>query len=370
MSLRAVLQRSQHPSRRLEWVVAVAVLLLAVAYGLFIFRSGLALGVVYPLGSDGPLWFDSARLVASGGTVGMPPVYPRLVSWLGIGPPTVAAALRLNAILVSLTLLGAAVGAAASAGHPWLRLAAALGAPLVVMTAADPAVYAWFVHPEVLITALLVWSGALAALYVRDPSWRTAAALGVCCGIAMGAKEHGLPVALSAPAVVLLSGPPGRARWRRLGAMALAMLPFLIDQLFSGSLLAKALGSLQESLSWVRPQDAGLEHFPIEMSLEQQQQVRDGHLFQVYFGQLIQASREWWPVYIAAIVAELLLLARRQWGLALALALPLLSLAPAVVVWTESRHYLVVAPAATLLVVGAAARLRLLLVALPGPSEQ
>lgn len=341
--------------RYLDGAAALAAALLAVGYAAVIWRSGAALGIRYPLGSDGPLWFDSARLATTGEPLGLPPLLPRLLALLSGGAPRVSVGQALNAGLVGLTLLGASAGAALCAQDVWVRRAAALAAPLVVLTAADPAVYAWFIHPESLITALLVWSGALAVLYVRRPSWRTAALLGLCCGMAMSAKEHGLVVAVLAPVGVLAVGGPGRGR--RLAGWLAGMLPMLLLQLLDEALFAKAWASLQESLGWLSPAGEAMEVLPVEMTDAQQQQVREGGLLRVTLGQMVSASRAWWPVYLSALAAGAGLLARRRWPLAAALALPLMTLAPAAVVWTEPRHYLVVAPAAALLAVGGAARL-------------
>lgn len=328
------------------------------AYAFFIHQSGATLGVVYPLGGDGPLWFDTARLVDVGERPGMPPMYPRLVAWLGRGPPTVSVALAINAALVAVVLMGACFGGAASTQHRGMRLAAMVVAPLVVVTTADPAAYAWFVHPEVLITALLIWAGALAAFYVEKPTWRRALALGLCCGVAMGTKEHGLPVAVCAPILVVALGRDRQGRTRALVALGLVMLPFVIEQLTGGSLFAKAWVSIRESLDWLSPAPETELILPGDaMTEEQQRLMREGSALQVYLAQIVIESRAWWPVYIAGLSTLAVLLVRREWRLAAAFVLPLMSLAPAVMVWTETRHYLVVAPAAALLAVGGAARL-------------
>ena len=122
-ALRAYARRiGSHPVALLAGLVSLA----AVAYAFFIHQSGATLGVVYPLGGDGPLWFDTARLVDVGERPGMPPMYPRLVAWLGRGPPTVSVALAINAALVAVVLMGACFGGAASTQHRGMRLAARL----------------------------------------------------------------------------------------------------------------------------------------------------------------------------------------------------------------------------------------------------
>ena len=337
-------------------LACLAVFAVSVGYAVVTWQAGGAVGIHYPLGSDGPIWFDSARLAAAGEPVGMPPMYPRLLSALSRGPPRLGAALSLNGALVALTLLGAAATAAlaAAAASPWSRRAAALGAPLVVLAAGDPAAYAWYIHPEPLITAALVWVGAAAVAAVRWPGAWTAAALGLCCGVALGAKEHGLVTLLLAPAVVWLAAPGAGGRWRRLSAWGLVLAPFLVSQLLDGALFAKAWEAVSESLGWLGQDPGSMAVLPIEMSDEQQQQVRDGGLIGMSARQMLTASQTWWPAYGGAALGLAGLLAARRWRLLLALALPLATLAPALVLWTEPRHYLVVAPAAATVAVAAA----------------
>ncbi|HCH63747.1 MAG: hypothetical protein CL927_12735 [Deltaproteobacteria bacterium] len=354
-SLRALSQRTGSlPSAVLAGLVCMA----AAAYAVFIDQSGETMGVVYPLGGDGPLWFDTARLVEVGERPGMPPMYPRMVAWLGRGLPTVAGALTLNAAFVALTLLGACFGGLVSTKHRGLQLVAMVVAPLVVATTADPAAYAWYVHPEAMITALLIWAGALGAFYAQQPTWKRAAALGLCCGIAIGTKEHGLPVALCAPFLVLLLSRDRPGRARSLAALGVVMLPFVIEQLVGGSLFAKAWVTVRESLGWLSAVEETDYLLPLDtMTEEQRLQMEQGSVLQVYMYRLVTESRAWWPAYIPGLLVLGGLLVRREWRYAAGYLLPLMSLAPAVLVWTETRHYLVVAPAAALLAVGGAVRL-------------
>ncbi|MFT4974231.1 MAG: hypothetical protein ACI8S6_000113 [Myxococcota bacterium] len=338
-----------------DLAVAAAVVLLSIGYAVVIWRAGQAAGVRFPLGSDGPLWFDSARLAGSGEEVGLPPMYPRLLSLLSGGVPQISVGLALNAVLVGLTLLGAGATGALSAAAPRARQVAALGAPLVVLVAADPAAYAWYMHPEPLITAALVWCGAAAVAAVRWPSRKTAGLLGLACGIALGAKEHGLVVTALAPLLLLVGGRPGVGR--RAAAWLVCLSPFLISQALDGALFAKAWSSVQESLGWLSQDPNSMAVLPVEMTAEQQQQVRDGGLLGMSARQLLAASRAWWPAFGAAALAGVGLLARRQVALVAALGLPLATLAPALVLWTEPRHYLVVAPAAAAFAVAGAGRL-------------
>jgi hypothetical protein len=119
----------------------------------------------------------------------------------------------------------------------------------------------------------------------------------------------------------------------------------------------KALEMARESLGWAAPAPTGLDVLPIEMTEDQRRLVREGALLRVTAGQILTASRAWWPAYGAGLVGAVALAWRRQWGLLAALSLPLLTLAPAVFVWTEPRHYLVVAPSMVTLAVAGAAQL-------------
>ena len=336
-------------------VVAAAVTLVSVGYAGALWRAGRAIDVRVPMGSDGPMWFDSARLVALDQPVGMPPMYPRLLSLVSGGLPDVAAGLALNALLVALTLLGAAATGALAATDPWARRVAALAAPLVVLAAADPAAYAWNIHPEPLITAALVACAAAGVAAVRWPGAGTAALLGLACGVALGAKEHGLVVGALSPMVVLAGGRPGLGR--RAAGWALGLAPFVLAQALDGALFAKAWVSIQEALGWVAADPERLRMLPDEMPADEQARLRSGQVVPVMVRRIFVASRQWWLVVGLAGLTTLGLLLRRQWALALALLLPLLSLLPAVVVWTDTRHYLVVAPAAATLAVAGLGRL-------------
>lgn len=343
------------PALELDWadaVVSAAVVVLCVAYGGVVWQAGVAGGVVHPLGSDGPIWFECARKLSLGLAVHVPPLYPRLVGWLG---GTVSGAMVLNAVLVGVSMLLSALSVALVAPSAGTRRAGMLVAPLLVVALADPATYAWSVHPEPLITAALVGCGAAAVAAVRWPGAWTSAALGLACGVALGAKEHGLVVSVLAPVVAVAPGRRGAGA--RLVACLLALSPFVLSQALMGTLFAKAWVSVQESLGWLEQDPSVLEFMPIEMTEEQQRRVAEGGLVAVNLEQMWQASRTWWPAYGLGIGVALVAAIREDAKLVGVLALPLATLLPAVLVWTEPRHYLVVAPAAVALGVGAAVML-------------
>lgn len=333
-------------------LTVLAVLALSVGYAGWVWQVGQTMGIVVPLGEDGPIWLDSARLASTGQAVGQPPVYPWLLVLVGLGTPSVSAALLLNAGLVALGLLGAAAGGALMAGGAWSRCVAALCAPLVVLVAADPAGYAWFVHPETLISAILVWVGVASVLVMKHPGRWTAVALGVICGIALGAKEHGLVTFVLAPVVLWLASATGRRE--RLLWWLLALSPFLVIQVFNGALVSKAWEMVAESMGWLGQTPDSIAVLPIQMTDQQQQQVRDGNLLGMLIQQVFSASRPWWAAYGGALVMAGMLVRANKWRLVCALGLPMMTLAPALVLWTEPRHYLVVAPAAAVLVVAGA----------------
>ncbi len=337
-----------------ERVALTAAFLASVAYGLVIWSAGQSAGLWAPLGSDGVIWQSTAELVASGGRPGQPPLFPALTVVLGLGHPTPQAAMALNALCVALSLM-------LSSGLAWLALPrgharslAVILAPLAVALAADPAGYAWFVHPEALTTAALLGTGVAAAALWRSPSWLTAGALGAACAVAVASKEHGLvPAALAPIWLGLLSQGTWRQRARLLAVGGGVFLVLAGPWLFGGQLLSKALVSVGESADWMG--GGAAEVLPVEMSEGQIEAMAEGRTLSTFALQVFSASRDWWPVYAGALATLGGLVVTRRWRLALALVLPLSPLAPAFLVWTEPRHYLVMATsAASLAVLGPA----------------
>lgn len=341
--------------RPLDLAALAVSVALSAGFALSVWRTGLAYGITLPLGSDGTLWYDTARLLGTGATVAFAPLYPRLVWWGSGWGELVEAGLAINAAAVGCTLLASGLAAAAAATAPWTRRAALVGAPLLVLGVADPAAYAWFLHPESLTAALLVVTAGAALAFTLRPTALRAGLLGLAVGLALDAREHGLVLALLAPVLVVVHS-PRQARLGTLLAVALGMAPFLFDPASSGGAWTKAETTLQESLSWLLPGGADRAPVPVEMSQAQRTQLRASGGILVFAAQAWTSIQSWWWVFLGSTALAAAAAWRTRDRTHLALALPLLSLAPALLVWTEPRHYLVVAPAAVVLGVGTAAR--------------
>lgn len=344
---------SEPLSRLQRWLV-VGVVLGCSLYAFLLWRWGQATGITAPLGEDGPLWSATARLAGRGGTLGMPPLYPRLTSLLSWG--SLAEGGRLvNALSVVLVGLFAALAAARAAPAGPMRAVCIVLAPLLALSLGNPCGYAWYVHPELLTAATLVGVAAAGVWFAAAPTALRAVALGLACGAALTAKEHGMVVtALAVPGVLLL----GRGRFRARGKLwlvwgaALALVLLLTAQGLSFNALSGAVSwgrlnmVMRDSMSWASANPDRPQMIPGEMSAKDAEAVGSGGFTGVITGKAAVGMLGWGAAYLLALVGMVGLLVLRRWRLAGALSLSLLTILPSVVVWTEPRHFMVVAPVA------------------------
>lgn len=205
------------------------IVLIIVGGSLLIWLRGTAWGQPYAFNSDEwrylsrvadnpavPIWTNYGRW----------PIYTqRLAAALtGLPATDLLLARTITAFVSVIGLLATVLATARAASWKAAALAAALlaGAPLVVQTA------------NFFTTDVWLYAGVAAAIWLslcqtQQGKWRTAIALGVTWGIAIGSKPNGL---FLFPAIVLafwLS--PDRHRWRKLAAtIGLALLTGLLGQ--------------------------------------------------------------------------------------------------------------------------------------------
>ncbi|MBP7686984.1 MAG: glycosyltransferase family 39 protein [Thermoflexales bacterium] len=211
----------------IHWPKLIVILIAAAS--LWLWLKGTAWGQPYAFQSDE--WRFLSRVVDNPAVpiwtiYGRWPIYTQRLAAALTGLPTTDLLLaRTTAALISVAgLLATALATAQIAGWKAAALAAALlaGAPLVVQTA------------NFFITDVWLYAGVAAAIWLSlrqamHGQWRTALALGLVWGMAIGSKLSGL---FLFPAIIWAFWiGPSRHRWRKLAvAVALAALVGLAGQ--------------------------------------------------------------------------------------------------------------------------------------------
>lgn len=308
--------------------------------------------VALPLGPDGGMWGMAARVWAAGGGLGIPPLFPALVA-LGGAEDVVGDALLVNAAAVGSA--GATVGVVAArvARTSATRAVAAVGGCALALVGAHLWAFAWYVQPDALAGAVLAAVGLAGLEALRRPTALRLLAWGGAAGLAVAAREHGLVVAALAPiGAALLPGTPGTRATRALlvllgeqGAWGLVTGRWLVPYFLDGAAFDKAANVLSESLQLTRGAlPAG--QAPPDMPAE----VRESAGGLRFLGYML--ARAWTvsgperALLLGGALGVGMLAFHGRRREAFALGLPLLTVLPASVVWTQWRHFLVPGPAA------------------------
>lgn len=307
------------------------------------------------LGTDAPLWGLTARDLWVGAPPLVPPLYPGLLVPLvacGVSPVTAAGVL-------SALSLGLLIGAS-------YRLARALGASTAVATVAalaslvlpDTMGWAVQVQPDALAAAwgvLLAW--ALVRLHV-SPGRATTAAVVLLGGLAPLLREHGLVWAVVA--MLGLATSPARGR---LAALAVPVAMWL-----SPLMVGIWPGSHPLDVPWGDRAGGALSAFttsdPSTLSFlhELHRTERATYAALVTTGdrasqlawhvrRTLRLTPDGWLLVVAGLVAAGMQAARgarRSWLVA---ALPMVAALPALLIWSQRRHVVLVAPIALVLLV-------------------
>lgn len=308
----------------------------------FVFRSLLSLQGL-ALGSDPVLWTLTMENLRVGAEPMTPPLYPMLASILRAvtGQPAYRAGLSITAICSA--VLPAAVYLVArhlGALRSWAGVAAgiALVSPGIVHLA-------YQVQPDSLIALLLVLTVPVAGRWLEAPSPRSLALLALWAAMVPLAREHGyvLAVTLAGAAAWPVARPLTRAL--RVGAVLLAVL--------LGPALTLQPPNLPHLTPWmdrIRMAVVGQEPAPKGSLVGRWQHRHEkAHATNDRIGiamlhaerSLTVATAPWAFVLLAAGTVFL-----RPPGRRLASLLPLTTITPALVVYTEPRHVMVALPVA------------------------
>jgi hypothetical protein len=298
----------------------------------------LGAGLWGALGTDAPLWGLTARDLLVGAPPLVPPGYPALVAALiALGLPLVPAAVSVSMV--------------AAAGVPpavfWLArrggaspAAAGLGAVLALLSP-DVAAWAQQVQPDSLAALLTVLLAG--ALFQARTSARAALIAAGVAGLLPLVREHGLPLAVVAGALLLHA--------RRFGALGLLTVLLCVGPLAFGG----------GPWPWAQPwsdrssgalavfQATGPESLPFLRELHRGD--RAAYLALVEggdrVGQLAWHARRALSLSgdgLLIILVAVAVAAPR--GRLLGAWLPLLAAAPALVIWSQRRHVLLLLPLA------------------------
>jgi hypothetical protein len=314
--------------------------------------------VTLPLGPDAGLWSIAALVRSTGASVSCPPLFPTLLGALG-PEPVVPGSILLNAAAVGLAALLAGICSARLLATPRSRALAMVGGAALASSGAHLWTYAWFIQPECLTGAALVltaWAGLRAT---QSPSPGRFLCWGGAAGLALSAREHGLVVALLVPVATLLL--PGTIR-ERLGRLLLVLLGLQLSSgLVSGELLSPVFfgnGSLDKSGSALKDSlalaagsllpSAG----PPDMSADFRADAQGIGLIPSMIWRGLSISGPERPLLLGGLVGLGSLFASGRRREALALGVPMATLLPAALVWTQWRHYLVLGPTAVVALVG------------------
>jgi len=308
-----------------------------------------ALGLWGALGTDAPLWGLTARDVWVGARPLVPPLYPGLLAPFvagGMSPVSVGAAVS----LLSGGLLCGLVGWALRTMGASFRTAALAGA--LAFALPDVAGWAFQLQPDALATAWSVGLGLALWAHVSGHP-KAAAVVVVLGGLAPLLRAHGLVWAAVSVLALLLG--PVRSRWTALlvpvvlwgGPLLVGVRPGLHPLDFAWSDRAGgALGALTTtdptSLSY-------LNELHREQRAEYAQLVVEGRRLEQlgwHAARSLRLAPDGWLLVLGGLAAA----GRQAWKkkdrASLALALPLLAALPAVVIWSQRRHVVLMVPLA------------------------
>lgn len=318
-----------------------------------------------PLGPDAEMWGKAALSVTVGAGSSLPPLYPYALAAYGGRWGLVPGYLELNLLLLTVTPALCALAGAAAFRDPSLRIGAALAAGIGALVHARVATHVWFLRPELLTAAVLVAVAGSGLALARTRHWREGLLFGLCCGLALTTREHGVVVAIGGLAALpLLVG--GSLRRRLLTFLGAALLVQLVTALlveggsttpfiFQSALMEKVFKPLMDSLG-LATATQGAAHDLAEMPAQAQRAAEGSGLFTVMLGRAREVSLPVQPLLIGGGAGLGALLFRGRWREVLVLGASLAPLLAALVVWTEYRHFIVLVPAAVLaIVVGAGA---------------
>jgi hypothetical protein len=343
-------------------------LLLAVGTVFWVYSAIPAGGFALPLGLDGMVWEATALLNREQGGGSHPPLLPFLASLATQGPSLTERVQLLN--LLALGLLVAAAGLAPllviGAGPRGAAAALLAGSATVALT--DLAPYALQTQPEILTALSLSLAGAALLWLAKDPRPLALLAAGAATGLAFSAREHGavlLPLAALIAAISCSGGMRTRtSRAALLLATSLAVHWMLLRTLspevaFTEGSFAKATVAVRDLHGMLSGQATPK---PLMMSPEQHQSAQGLAALTVTAGQSLRTLRPWAVLFGLHLLACALVASARSRRLALALLVPILVLAPTLLVWIQPRHVQVVLPLAC---GGAAIALAMLLERIP-----
>lgn len=295
------------------------------------------------MGTDAPLWGLSARDLAVGAPPLVPPLYPAMIGILhALGLGLVEAGQGLAAVGAAL-VPPAVFWAARSAGGSLLP---ALAGALLALAMPDLGAWSQQLQPDSLATLGLVLSAGALARHHRSPSSGAALALVTLAGLLPLLREHG--VAAAALITLGLAALPGRRSWALaaagawwLGPVLLGLRPGLhpLDTPWgdrAGGALAALTSRSPEELPYLRELHRGARRAYLAL-------VADGDLvgrLRWHAGRSLALATDGWLLLGLAVVGAG---CRRRIR---ALALPLLAALPALLIWSQRRHVLLVVPVA------------------------
>lgn len=311
------------------------------------------LGLWGAAGTDAAIWGLTALDVGVGAPAHAPPAYPPLVL-LG------------QSLGLSLVTAGRGAALLAAAATPaavlWVSLQAGAARPAAATAAsgaaAMPDLFTWAnqVQPDSAIALAAVLLGGLLFQAVATEDRRATLGAAALAGLLPLLREHGLPL-LGVTGLVLAATPRGRralplmlAIWW-LGPLLIGQSPGVhpLDVPWAerpGGALGALLGGGPEAAPYARTMPLGPRRVYYDLM------ARHDLPGLLYFHFARAWNHSWDGVALGAGALILALSARKR--PLVALALPLLSAAPALLVWSQRRHVLVLAPLA--LAVIAAAR--------------
>jgi hypothetical protein len=296
------------------------------------------------LGTDAPLWGLTA-LDLEGRTPLVPPGYPALIRVLyEAGLPLVTAGWNVSAVAGA--FIPCAVFWAALTGGA-TRSAAVIAAALALVCP-DVAVWSQQVQPDSLAALGLVLAGGLSCRAMQG-SARAALLLALVAGLLPLVRSHGLALVPLA-VVVLFQAPVARGRSLALLVVCWWAGPWILggargwspfDVTWSDRTSSAVSGLLEtdaKSIPYIRE----LHH---HQRREYLALVTEGRLLSRlvwHCTRSLELARDGWVWIGAAILASGI--GRRRENLAL--AAPLLCAAPALIIWSQRRHVMVVVPLA------------------------
>ena len=332
------------------------------------------------LGTDAPLWGLSAMDLMAGAPARVSPGYPALIALFSWGGSQLVSAGRsisigAAALLQPLAYLGAR---SLGVGRPTALLLA-----LFLLFHPSLMEMALQVQPDTLTALAILGLAVMGAHTAKGAGW-SGLAMALIGGLLPLIREHGLPLALlTGLGCLVLPGSWSQRRWR-LGLLlaTLALGPLLLGQPRgilpwtapwadrAGGALAAFTTRDPDSLSYLNelPRGPRLAYANLVRAGDRPGQLR------WHAGRALALAPVVWGLVGAALLAALSTRRREI----LALAAPLLVALPALAIWSQARHVVVLLPVA-MLVLAVAARSRriprllfpagLLLLALPSPRQ-